>query len=309
MKRLSLLSSLLVLAVTFFTFSCKQQGETPNPTNQNSITPELKAQLKKLGFDPEGTRRSVFTNPFTNEKSEGYLVEGDMFISKDELKSMAASEVKVGPNGEQYRTNSLVQRLPRTLRIVGYTGGTRTINVALDEDADNVRDGRATVRALSNRMRTGVRWAINNYNRLNIGLNFNLTFSGNTNNADIVIYQEVIGGAGGIARFPSGGNPGNTVRLFDGLNNFSNNVNEHVATHEIGHCLGFRHTDFFNRSISCGRPGNEGNGGVGAVHIPGTGTTNNAGGFDFDSIMLACFNNGVDGEFSNQDIRALEFLY
>ena len=75
-------------------------------------------------------------------------------------------------------------------------------------------------------------------------------------------------------------------------------------THEIGHCLGLRHTDYFNRSLSCGSGGNEGDGGVGANHIPGTPT-----GFDANSIMLACFSSSEDGEFGPFDIKALEYLY
>ncbi|MEL7222002.1 MAG: M57 family metalloprotease, partial [Bacteroidota bacterium] len=68
----------------------------------------------------------------------------------------------------------------------------------------------------------------------------------------------------------------------------------------------FRHTDYFNRSISCSSGGNEGSGGVGAIHIPGTPTTNVNG---TTSLMLACFNSGVDGEFTGSDRTALNFLY
>ena len=53
-----------------------------------------------------------------------------------------------------------------------------------------------------------------------------------------------------------------------------------------------------------GQCGNEGDGGVGAVHIPGTPT-----GIDANSIMLACFGSGEDGEFGSYDVTALEYLY
>ncbi|OJJ18907.1 hypothetical protein BKI52_23255 [marine bacterium AO1-C] len=302
-----LLNGLLVLALTTLIFSCQQQ-ET-NPTNPNAITDEIKAQFKSLGFDPSDIKYVNQTNTLTNETQEGYILEQDMFISKANLAEMLASDTKTGLNGEQYRTRNLVQRLPRTIRVVGYTGNSGTISVPRAEDADNNIDGRASVGALSSRMRTGLQWAINNYNALNTGLTFQLSFRNSLSGGDIYVLQEFNGELGGIAQFPSGGNPGRIVRLFSGMNGLSNNANEHVATHEIGHTLGFRHTDFFNRTISCGEGGNEGQSSAGAIHIPGTGTTNNASGFDSNSIMLACFSRNTQGEFSAQDRRALEFLY
>ena len=82
---------------------------------------------------------------------------------------------------------------------------------------------------------------------------------------------------------------------------------EHVFTHELGHSIGFRHTDFFDRSISCGGLfNNEGDAGVGAIHIPGTPATTDV---DMNSIMLACFDGSENGEFSDFDIVALEEVY
>ncbi|MEQ8576674.1 MAG: M57 family metalloprotease, partial [Fulvivirga sp.] len=69
---------------------------------------------------------------------------------------------------------------------------------------------------------------------------------------------------------------------------------------------GFRHTDFFDRSISCGgSTANEGDGGVGANHIPGTPTGASA---SAKSWMLACTDGG-DRPFNNDDRTALNYLY
>jgi hypothetical protein len=75
-----------------------------------------------------------------------------------------------------------------------------------------------------------------------------------------------------------------------------------VIQHEIGHCIGFRHTDYATRS-SCNQNVNEGDAGYGAIHIPGTPT-----GFDANSWMLAC-SNGGDRTFNANDIIALNYLY
>ena len=78
-----------------------------------------------------------------------------------------------------------------------------------------------------------------------------------------------------------------------------------ILAHEIGHCIGMRHTDFADRSYSCGgSPTNEGASTVGAVHIPGTPT-----GPDPNSWMLACIGSGQNRPFNANDKVALNYLY
>ena len=105
-----------------------------------------------------------------------------------------------------------------------------------------------------------------------------------------------------MAGFPSGGRPYKWIQIFSGLDTYNNNVIEHVITHEIGHGVGLRHTDWFSRQ-SCGESG-EARNPEGAVRIPGT-----PSGFDSNSVMLACFGNNEDGEFGFYDRVALEYLY
>jgi hypothetical protein len=78
-----------------------------------------------------------------------------------------------------------------------------------------------------------------------------------------------------------------------------------ILAHEIGHCIGFRHTDYFNRSISCGGSAvNEGSAGVGAINIPGTPTGTSSG-----SWMLSCIGSGQNRPFNSADVTALNYLY
>jgi Dual-action HEIGH metallo-peptidase len=78
-----------------------------------------------------------------------------------------------------------------------------------------------------------------------------------------------------------------------------------VLTHELGHTIGFRHSDYYNRAISCGSGGNEGDAGVGAILIPGTPSTSPVGA----SIMNSCFRSTENGELTGTDITAVRALY
>lgn len=284
MKKLKI--SVMFFAATAFaatTFTSCTQEEEVQPIDKLEVTEEVMAQFTELGFDVSDIEATKQPTLGGGEES-GFMLEGDIFIAQENFRKMLDSKIAhEGPVGEQYRTNNLVSSSNYTIDIIGYTG--------------NNSNG------LDNTMQTALQWAVANYNRLNIGLNFNLTFGTNYQSKDMVVYR-VSGGGGGSAGFPSGGSPYKWVKINSGTSSYGTNVTEHVITHEIGHSVGLRHTDYFDRSISCGSGGNEGDGGVGAIHVPGTPT-----GADMNSIMLACFSSGEDGEFGNYDVTALEYLY
>lgn len=277
----------MAIAVSLFVSSCSQDTLEPTAPDQSvndAISATVLAQLEEVGFPDLSDLRMTTADEVLDPAYEAgnFLLEGDIVIRPETLEAMLLSDIQhEGLVKEQYRTTNLVNS-PRTISVIGYTGGGN---------------------ALDNTMRTALQWAINNYNNINTGLNFTLTFGTNYQPYDIVVYR-VSGGGGGSAGFPSGGDPYKFVQIQSGTSGFGTNVTEHVITHEIGHCLGMRHTDYFNRSLSCGTGGNEGNGGVGAILVPGT-----PSGFDANSIMLACFSSTEDGEFGPNDVTALEFLY
>lgn len=275
-------SAILLTLILPFAFSCNETEVIES--NELIITDEIRSQFSSLGFDVSDlttTNGRDLLNPL--EEGNKFLLEGDLVVSTADLENMLAGEYVEGqPIVEQYRTNNLVSQ-GRTINVIGYTG--------------NNSNG------LDSKMRTALQWAIDNYNAININLNFTLTYGTNYSPYDIVVYR-VSGGGGGSAGFPSGGAPNKFIQIQSGTSSYSTNVVEHVITHEIGHSVGLRHTDYFNRSISCGSGGNEGDGGVGAIHVPGTPTS-----ADLNSIMLACFSSSEDGEFGPYDVTALQYLY
>ena len=208
--------------------------------------------------------------------------EGEVYVGRDALVTLEASREMVADDDsseEQYRTRNLVSRSLDTICI----------------------DGREFTGTLS----TALNWAINNYNRLNLTFSMRRITS-NQSGCDAVIRGNATSGTGGSAGFPSGGRPFGTINIGTGNARFGNNTVEHIIGHELGHCIGFRHSDYFDRSISCGgAPVNEGDGGVGAILIPGTPSGATVGG----SLMNSCFRTSEDGEFTSTDVTALRELY
>ncbi len=269
MKKLRILPLLVLASATLSLSSCSKKEETavaPAAASQDAM-----AQIAALGFSTQGVKTV----------EGGYVVEGDMLLTPELLASAPGySTLRVGQD-EQYRTTNLVGRLPRVLTVSIASSFPSAYVSAIDE-------------------------AIRRYNAAGLQLTFRRITSGT---ADLPVKYSsnlgsgVLGQSGG---FPSGGNPAPGFTLVPNVIN-SSNVN-YIATimaHEMGHCIGMRHTDYFNRAYSCGgSASNEGASSVGAILIPGT-----PSGADPNSWMLACVGNGVNRPFTANDLTALNYIY
>ena len=289
MKKIRIIALSAMVAGVFV--SCqKDDVNQVQPESSLELSKSHIEALQKAGVNPIGATYQMVQH--FDEKPYQVIATGNMNGVKDLLLDVSKLEEYALGSGEgdtrQYRTNNLISSRNRTIDILGYTG---------------------SCCALSGNMRTGLQWAVNNYNRINTTLNFRLTFGTNYQAADMVVYNNGGSGAGGQAEFPSGGRPGKFIQILDGTGRLSNNLNEHVIGHEMGHAVGFRHTDYARRKCDGSNEGTAGS--IGAVHIPGTPTANRWGqsGLDSGSLMISCFDGSEDGEFSNADITALEFLY
>jgi len=254
--------------VTFIFASCKKSINEQHP-QQEEVSQAVKDKILALGF----------TNDNVQKIDEGYLVEGDIVLTEADLNSVPSMQfLRVGDE-EQYRTYNLVGGLPRNI----------TIRVSS---------------SLPSRYRTATDAAISRYNARGLRITFSRVTSGGN-----ILISAAPSGAGYLASagFPSsGGNPYSSVRVNRSyLDSWNINTVTSIIAHEVGHCIGFRHTDYMNRSYSCGgSPVNEGSSSVGAVHIPGTPTGPSSG-----SWMLSCIGNGTNRPFTSSDQTALNYVY
>lgn len=263
---------------TLFT-SCKREDVTNLASTNDQVSASVTRQIAALGFNSDNVKKV----------ENGYLVEGDIILTPENLSHPATSPNLLIANVEQYRTTNLVTALPRTITVS--VSGTLVGAPVWSSAADAM---------------------ISRYNALNLNIKFLRVSSGG--NVDLIGFDQ--GPSGGYitlgsSGFPdAAGNPYNQIKMNTNAQAYGTNPNltyvTNVLQHEMGHCIGFRHTDYFNRALSCGgAKSNERAGTIGAILIPGT-----PSGFDSESFMLACSNGGAtDRTFNANDKIALNYLY
>ena len=258
--------------------SCKK---TSSPQADAAVvSQEEKTLVASAGFNSGWFEKTADGN---------YLIEGDILLTKSQLQQMsngASTNNFIIANEEHYRTYELVN-----------TGGTtRTITVSLAAGFPSYYS-------------TGLDQSIARYNALGMSIRFQRVSSGGNIHISGANLGRSFGGCilGQAAGFPSGGNPasGFTLSTSRCATQYISNANkaDEVIAHEIGHCIGFRHTDYVNRA-SCGSSSGESAGTIGAVWIDGTPTTVSG---NYNSWMMACTNG--DPAFNAEDNYALKKVY
>jgi hypothetical protein len=260
-----LLSFLLVGSIAFT--SCKKDSSLA----QEEISQATLLKIANNGFGTSNVQKI----------EEGYLVEGDIVLTEAFLNQTPGGSLLRIANNEQYRTTNLVN-------------GPRNITLALDSKLAAKAGYPQALAEVARR-----------YNAENLTLTFSVVSSGAN-----ITYVNGNGQFLASAGFPSGGNPYGTVKvnaqsIGTGTTTTFINFLASILAHEGGHCIGFRHTDYMDRSYSCGgSASNEGASTVGAINIPGTPTGPDAG-----SWMLACVSRDQNRPFNANDKTALNYLY
>lgn len=263
MKQLLVFTALVALFAGLS--ACSKTEPAPAAPAEQGLSQEIKSKISALGFSADEAYAT----------DGGYIVEGDIFLSEEDLSTVSPIQSLIVGDVEHYRTTNLVTGLPRTIR-VRYTGSTTSISNAINT-------------------------AISRYNAQGLRITFVRVTT--------APYHITISNVSGVdyiasAGFPSGGNPYNSILFNTTYATWNANTLASVMAHEMGHCVGFRHTDYMNRAYSCGTGGNEGSAGIGAIHIPGTPTGPSAA-----SWMLACIGNGTNRPFTTSDVTALNYVY
>ncbi|GGI24685.1 M57 family metalloprotease [Pedobacter mendelii] len=277
MKNLNSLTLTALFFSLIFITSCKSNNtDLITPETKTEISASTLSQIKALGFSVTSARKV----------EGGYLVENDILLTEENLSDASSSPNLNIAETEQYRTTNVVKSLPRVITV--------------------------SVTNLPQVYSDAVNTMISRYNSLGLRITFQRASGSAKGSIDVVGFNE--GPSGGYitlgsAGFPtSSGNPFNQIRMNTNSAAYGSNPNllylASVLQHEVGHCIGFRHTDYMNRAYSCGgAASNEGASNVGAVRIPGTPST-----ADAESFMLAC-SNGGNRTFNSNDVIAVNYLY
>lgn len=241
-----------ILLLSSFLFSCKKENTLKEVKAEDDIE-LLTTYLISKGFK---------ANDIAFEKGR-FILEKDIIIKREDVAArMKIESAFNGPQTEHWRHNYLVSGTYNS-----------DIKIVLDLDVPL-----GWVLAIQN--------AVANWNNMN-GTRIGMSFTANYSMSNTRILMGTYNGESWIARalLPTvDGKPGLTIEINHYYDTLENSEKEFAITHELGHIIGFRHT-------------NQSNG----IFIPGTAVS------DPLSVMNATVLpwNG----FTTGDIQATQILY
>lgn len=276
MKRIIYFLALFVCICTLAP-SCKKndyRSDKEEPVNYFN-------QILKMGFDTAGIA----------DFGEYYLVEEDVRLPKSLFKKTTIARQAI-----------ISSNVPVSL--------TNQTNITVKVDASVPTNGNYDWRA-------EVQQAIQEYNNVNSNLHFTYV---TTTTADInIVWGNIYDPYGYIdyyalaeAEFPVNGEVGNQILIHRNFNAASHNYNidnitslqkKYNIIHEIGHCIGFRHTNWRNQEAQSGW--------LNGIYIDAIQVGNSPNGVDPDpsSVFNGRTAKNSWSSFSTWDLYAIRYLY
>lgn len=256
MKRAREAAILALVAAAALAGGCGGESGTAGPTPGDPLV----AQLVALGFRQD----------MIEDRGDYFVVEGDIVFSKASIPALR--DTRTGPRPEfQWRTQGTVGQ-PQVQSI--------RVNLA----------GLASVPTWQSAARSALaEWNSVNCSGVHLveGSPASITFSTFSGPS----------GTAAQASFPSAANPGSSVLVNTSYSGSPNNSSTKLRNmvHEIGHTIGFRHTNW----NSIGETANPN----GAIQVPGTPPADNA------SVMNGNTATQSWSDFSTYDLLATKTLY
>lgn len=243
--------ALLAIVVSLFLFSCSKSNDVPAVEQPDAKVEALISYLEGKGFE----KNKIVV------KGDQFIIDSDILISRAELEARVAEEAKSGPSDEHRRGPYIVSNTYNT-------------NIKLYIEP-----------AVPAAWRTAIQGAVANWNNITstrLGMSIVSTASA----ADCRIFMG-FESASWIARAylpASNGRPGVSVEINSNYNSLPATQKLFAITHELGHTIGFYHTNQTTGTL-----------------IPGTPTT------DANSVMNSFVLNW--NGFTNGDVTATRILY
>lgn len=257
--------------------------------NKANVSQSVIDKLNAAGFD---------TSEGLSKYEDGYIVEYDIFIKEEDLSDLTQKKLSVSGTTVSNNPRANTKNIAKSGQPISHyqAGSTLTYNAGTNKREITIFMGTSFGIFMQNALDS----AISRYNDLNLILHFSRA----SNSATASITISPVSGQSFLmqAGFPSGGNPYNQILInTDYYNSYTNRLDAiSTIAHEIGHTIGFRHSDYMDRTFSCGGAASSESS---ATHIPYTPT-----GPAPNSWMLACSSN-TDRKFTSQDSIALHVMY
>lgn len=232
----------LCSTILWATWACQEIAEAPIQDSPLEIEkdfdlnsdPELKIFLEKNNFTYETIKKS----------GDSYLIDGDIILSRESILSSPLPKMQKGGISPEnlHAYNSLITSSPYNYK---------TITIGFDSTIPTTSDYL--------NYRTATEEAIEEYNQIrNLRLKFEIITTGTP---DITITSQqhpdftwdeapyTIA----VAHFPSAGNPGIKVHInptYEDLEEMTDLTKKYTMAHELGHTIGFRHTNYLTSDHS-----------------------------------------------------------